>query len=112
MIRCTGRSQLVGFLLLAMAAGCQSQQSAMEIACNAPQQCEACRNADAASRSKLVSEYIFDNVSNSEVTKIFHALAAVDASERGALLQRAAQEAGVTVCPLANYYSIGADGSD
>ena len=96
----------IGLMLLACSlCACQSTQNAMKIICNAPNECASCASKDEDTRAKKIALHIDQQVSNAEIKKMWNVLAAAPIKEQSTILQREAQRAGLSRCPLATEWA-------
>ncbi len=93
---------LLVFVLLAV--GCQDTATGIQTLCNAPRDCAACQNIDPARRDQTMAKHIERSVRNSDARALFDKLANVDDAERAKLLRKAAEDAGLSQCILADRY--------
>ena len=82
------------------ALGCQSEEDAYRLLCNAPVDCEACRQGSPAERQQRLAEYIEERLSNSEVRRVIEQMASADPATRNAHLLTRTRELGITECPM------------
>ena len=94
-------------LLLLAAIGCQSEEDAYRLLCNAPLDCEACRQGSPAERQQRLAEYIEERLSNSEVRRVIEQMASADPDTRNAHLVTRTRELGITECPMLDSVVIG-----
>lgn len=83
-------------------AGCQSEKAAMELVCNAPNDCAECEQGDPAMRAVRLAQHIDRKLSNAKVRKLFRSLANVDPAHKVRMLKARAQALGLSSCPLAD----------
>ncbi len=103
-MRILARMRTVGLLVLLLAAGCQDQTTGVQTLCNAPRDCAQCQNVEPALRDQTMAKHIERSVRNDEARALFEKLAKVDDGERAKLLAKAAEEAGLSGCILADRY--------
>lgn len=98
-----------GLLLVLLAAGCQDHTTGIQTLCNAPRDCAECQNVEPAMRDKKMAEHIQRSVRNDDARALFEQLGKVDDVERAKLLRKAADEAGLSSCILADRYAARAE---
>ena len=97
----------IGLMLLACSAlACQSKQDAIKVICNAPHECTSCVSKDRNMRSKEIALHIARKLSNAEIKEMWEVLAAMPMKEQPTILQREAQRAGLSQCPLAAEWAL------
>lgn len=98
--------RLVALLGTLVLTGCQSQEAAMDIVCNADQKCTACQGMSRpdAQREATV-QYIMKNVSHAEVKKMLNEIRAVSPEEKKTRVLAAASQAGIDSCPMAEIFA-------
>ncbi|MCR9159743.1 MAG: hypothetical protein ACE37F_05295 [Nannocystaceae bacterium] len=94
----------VGVLVFVLCAGCQDQTTGVQTLCNAPRDCAQCQGVEPAKRDQAMAKHIERSVRNAEARALFDALSKVDDGERAKLLAKAAEDAGLSGCILADRY--------
>lgn len=94
----------VGLLVLLLTAGCQDHTTGIQTLCNAPRDCVKCQSAEIAMHDQLMAEHIQRSVRNEDALALFEALATVSDGERAKRLEKAAKEAGLSGCILADRF--------
>lgn len=91
-------------LFTAVAACSQTAEGGFQALCDAPSACDACKAYPAGSSEyqEALAAHISATVTQADARETFQALATAPKEMRGEMLKRAAADAGVTSCPLAD----------
>ena len=86
--------------VLLAAIGCQSEEEAYRMMCQAPVDCETCQLGTPAERAQRLTEYIGERLRHPEAREAFRAVSEVDSARRPPDLRIRARELGIVECPM------------
>lgn len=97
--------RLVALLGTLVLTGCQSQEAAMDIVCNADQKCTACQGMSRPDAQREATiQYIMQNVSHAEVKTMLNEIRRASPEEKKTRVLAAASKAGIESCPMAKIF--------
>jgi len=105
-----GATTLGTLVLLACLAGCHSYKSDMQNICNA-ESLSGVAGKDLApeQRALELAKWLEKNVHTAKAKEVFASLASVAPDQKGPIVRKAAEEAGVSPCPWADAEEKAAD---
>jgi len=83
----------------------QTLKQGIQVICQAPKKAQGWKQASEPEKTMILASWIEKNLKNTEAINVFKALALAEASRKGQILRKAAREAGVDTCPMADMLS-------
>ena len=91
---------------LALSLGCQSYESAIQLICEAPEQCTACKDLPPEQRMTALGKHIDEQLRNGDGEKAWKTVRESDPRKREEALRALAELAGVARCPMADELAV------
>ncbi len=92
----------VVFIFATMSLGCQSEQAALELICDAPNQIDE-PNAEPPEKQAAISLYIASNLSNEAVIADFQKMETMTPDERDEVIEEFGARSGLEECALVEF---------